>query len=155
MITIRHYTDADYLSMRALDASVSTNAADGLKPMSKDLQTTMDRKLLFLVAVDSEEPEKVLGMMALRQPDEDLPTVIAEGRPKLGELTNLRVSTALQGQGIGGIKHRIVVEVSHPVRESFHSPPDGTRFKTRILIGNCPAPVRHHDFEFWEILEHG
>jgi ribosomal protein S18 acetylase RimI-like enzyme len=103
VIVVRPVQDTDADAVRVLDASAMARDPDPPRPprTSADLQRTLDRQLGFWVAVESDANDEIVGMIALRRPDEDLPDSLLESRAHVGELVSMRVSPDRQRQGIG------------------------------------------------------
>ena len=79
----------------------------------------------------------------------------ADTRPFCAEHTAIRAhGLEQQRQGFGGVEHRVVIEIAHAVGEALHAAADRARFKARVLIRNCAAAMRDHNFQLREILEH-
>jgi ribosomal protein S18 acetylase RimI-like enzyme len=115
MIMVRPYRESDLAGMLALnvramsDAETAGPAHDG---MTRDLQITFERKLGFWVATESENDSEVVGMIALRTPDDDAPPASVGGGRRVSEVVSFRVSPDHQRKGIGTLLINAVVDWS-------------------------------------------
>lgn len=71
-------------------------------PSPPDLERIAATYLAFWVAVDAADPdEPVVGMVGVRPPGDEVPTMVLYGRQRVVQLKRMRVAPAWQRQGIG------------------------------------------------------
>jgi ribosomal protein S18 acetylase RimI-like enzyme len=115
MIMVRPYRESDLAGMQALnvramsDGETGAPAPDG---MTRDLQVTFERKLGFWVATESDDDAEIVGMIALRTPDDDAPPGSIGGGRHVCEVVSFRVSPDHQRKGIGTMLINTVIDWS-------------------------------------------
>ena len=114
MITVRPYRESDLDGMKALNVAMGPSEAVIVGPdgMTRDLRLTFERKIGFWVAVEDEDDREIVGMVALRTTDDDVPPTIRRDGKRISEVVSFRVSPNHQRKGIGTALIKAVVDWS-------------------------------------------